>query len=85
MSTFYLYFREGGELLEDMEGSEYPSLAEASAEAITSARELMSDNVAFSVTPDDRRFEIADESGAIVLVVQFEDAVGVDYSDSERG
>ena len=40
-----------------------------------SARELMSARMAAGKMPDFSRFEIADESGKIVLVVPFEEAI----------
>ena len=76
MPRFFLHVREGDKVIEDIEGAEFLSLAEARAEAIKSARELMSDKVTLAADPFDNRFEIADESGTIVLIVHFEDAIG---------
>jgi hypothetical protein len=76
MPRFFLHVREGARVTEDIEGAEFPSLAEARAEAIKSARELMSDKVTLAANPVDSSIEIADESGTIVLIVPFEDAIG---------
>jgi hypothetical protein len=46
MPLFYLNLREGDTLIEDPEGHDFASLAEARTEAIMSARELMSSRVA---------------------------------------
>jgi hypothetical protein len=68
--------RKGDELLEDWEGEEFPSLTEASAEAVRSARELMAARMAAGKMPDGHtRFEIADDSGKTVLVIPFEEAI----------
>jgi hypothetical protein len=67
---------QGDELLEDWEGEEFPSLSEAGAEAVRSARELMAASMAAGKMPDGHtRFEIADESGKTVLVMPFEEAI----------
>ena len=75
MPRFHMNIRKGDELLEDWEGVEFPSLLEVRTEAVQSARELMAARVAAGKMPDFYRFEIADESGKIVLVMPFEDAI----------
>jgi hypothetical protein len=75
MPQFFLHLREDGGLLRDHEGREYLSLSEAREEAVRSAHELMSDSVTIAANPTDSRFEIADETGAIVLVVPFDEAL----------
>jgi uncharacterized protein DUF6894 len=75
MPRFHMNIRKGDELLEDWEGEEFPSLLEARIEAVQSARELMSARMAAGKMPDFSRFEIADESGKIVLVMRFEEAI----------
>ena len=76
MPRFDMNIRKGDELLEDGEGEEFPSLSEARAEAVRSARELMSARMAAGKLPDGHsRFEIADESGKTVLVMPFEEAI----------
>ena len=75
MPLFYLNLRHGDTLLEDPEGRDFASLAEARTEAIMSARELMSSRVAAGKNPNHSRFEITDEAGKAVLVVYFEEAI----------
>jgi hypothetical protein len=72
---FYMNLRDGDTLLEDPEGHDFPSLAEARREAILSARELMSSRVAAGKNPNHSKFEITDEAGKAVLVVYFEEAI----------
>ena len=76
MARFFLNVREGGELIYDTEGGEYPSVAEATAEAILSAREIMANNIRTGRKPSDSRFEIGNDLGQIVLVMPFEEAIG---------
>ncbi len=75
MPRLYLNIRERGELIEDWEGAEYSSLAEARIEAVKSARELMAMRVAAGKRPNHSAFEIADESGCVVLVLLFLEAI----------
>jgi hypothetical protein len=79
LPRFHMNIRKGDELLEDWEGEEFSSLLEARAEAVQSARELMSAAMAAGKIPDGRtKFEIADESGKTVLIVPFEEAMNED-------
>ena len=75
MPRFYLNLRHGDTLLEDPEGHDFVSLAEARTEAIMSARELMSSRVAAGKNPNHSRFEIMDEAGKSVLILYFEEAI----------
>ena len=77
MPRFHMHIRHADELLADWEGEEFPSLAEARTEAVMAARELMAAQVASGKKPMPKRssFEIADESGRIVLVMPFEEAI----------
>jgi hypothetical protein len=76
MPRFHMNIRKGDELLEDWEGEEFSSLVEARAEAVLSAREMMSAARAAGKAPDGHRlFEIADASGRTVLIMPFEEAI----------
>ncbi len=75
MPLFYMHIRECSEFLEDADGLEFPSLAEARAEAMKCARELMSERVFRGKKLNDGTFEIADETGQIVLVLPFQDSL----------
>jgi hypothetical protein len=73
---FYMNIRKGDELLEDWEGQDFPSLSEARAEAVQSARELMAARMAAGKMPAHHvKFEITDEFRKIVLVLPFEEAI----------
>ena len=61
MPRFFFHVREGDKLIDDVEGSDHPSLAAARAEAVLSARELMANDILAGRKPTDSRFEIGDE------------------------
>lgn len=75
MPHFYFHIRDGEEWVEDYEGQELPSLDEARAQAVESARELMAAKVASGKRLNHDRFEIADASGRVVLTMAFEEAI----------
>jgi hypothetical protein len=75
MPHFYLHLRDGERLLKDPDGREYRSLDDARAEAVLSARELMAAKVLAGRKPNHSRFEIADASDNVVLIVWFEEAI----------
>ena len=75
MPHFYLHLREGDRLLKDPDGREFRSLDEARSEAVLSARELMSARVLAGKKANHSRFEIADASDNVVMLVWFEEAI----------
>jgi uncharacterized protein DUF6894 len=77
MTHYYLHFRNGDEFTPDPEGIDLPSLAAARDKARHAAKEMAGDMVLTQDGLDARRFEIADETGQIVLAVQFRDLMEV--------
>jgi hypothetical protein len=75
MLRLYFHNREGDELIEDWEGAEYSSLADARADAVKSAREIMAARVAAGKPPNHFTFEISNASGKVVLIMPFLDAL----------
>ena len=65
-------------MIADLEGADFLSIAEATAEAVLSARELMANSILAGRNPGGSRFEIGDDSGHIVLIMPFEEAIGSD-------
>lgn len=61
----------------DEEGRMLPDLAAARANAITEAREMMTETVAEGRINFSHRIEVADHRGDIVATVLFEEAVTV--------
>ena len=78
MPRFFFNVREGDKLIDDVEGSVHFSIVEATAEAVLSARELMANSILAGRKPSNSRFEIGDESGQIVLIMPFAEAIGYD-------
>lgn len=77
MPRFYLHLRMGDALVEDPDGAEFASVAAARAEAIAAAREFMSERVRRGKLPDlNSCFEITEEDGRVVLMVEFHEALG---------
>ena len=75
MPLFFLHIRDRENLLEDDDGQEFSTLAQAREVAILSAREIMSERIMAGMEPDHSQIEIADASGQILLVVPFLEAV----------
>ena len=75
MPRFYLNVRQDETLVKDPEGSDFSSLDEARAEALLSARELMSARVLAGRKANHSKFEITDDNGNVVMVVWFEEAI----------
>ena len=72
---FYLHVHETGKTVAvDPEGSEYPSLDMARAEAIEAAQQLAAERARAGVTPLGVFIEIADADDKVLAVVLFEDA-----------
>lgn len=65
----------GSETVRDIEGTELKSLEAARSEAVEHARAIMSDAVLAGFDVSERRIEIHDEAGTLLLVVPFLDAL----------
>ncbi|WP_430252295.1 DUF6894 family protein [Neorhizobium sp. DAR64860/K0K1] len=65
----------GSETVYDSEGTELSSLEAARCEAIEDARAIMSDAIRAGFDVSERRVEICDESGDVVAVMPFANAV----------
>ena len=75
MSRWFLHVHDGTVAFLAPEGSELPDLAAAREEASIAARELVADGLRGNENRTDWRIEVADETGASVLVVPFTDAI----------
>jgi hypothetical protein len=77
MPLFFLHVRDGATFIRDPEGSHLPDIASARAEAIQSARELMSQSILRDARIGlERQFEITNDRGRTVAIVPFGEAVG---------
>jgi uncharacterized protein DUF6894 len=76
MTHYYLHFRNGDEFTPDPEGIDLPSLAAARDKARHAAKEMAGEILTQGLL-NARRFEIADETGQILLTVPFRDLMEV--------
>jgi len=82
MAQYYLHHRRSTALIRDLEGAEFNSIDEARQEAITAARELLSEMALTGVLDLTARFEIVGEDGSST-VVPFLEAVSVRMDHEE--
>lgn len=75
MPRLLLHTRNGDNLVWDEEGSQYASLEEARDEAVIAAREVLAERMRLGKPMGDGRFEITDETGALVLMLPFRAAL----------
>ncbi len=71
MIRLFFHIRQGDRLSKDPEGAEFQDVETARAEAVRSARELLSQRVLNGEEIDGQSFELTDESGAVVDTVKF--------------
>jgi hypothetical protein len=74
MPRYFFNQRRRIGLIPDPEGSDLPDLGAASAEAIESARELMSEAILEGLDISARSFEVTDADQRMLLVVPFREA-----------
>jgi hypothetical protein len=77
VTHYYLHFRNGDDFTPDPEGIDLPSLDAAYDKARHAAKEMAGEMVLTQGVLDARRFEIADETGQMVLAVPFRDLMEV--------
>ena len=75
MTKYYFNIRAGERYIADQEGQEHTDLDEAKEEAMTAAREILSEAVRFGEVIDGRRFEITDSEGNLCATVPFSEAL----------
>ncbi|MBB3644534.1 hypothetical protein FHX14_000693 [Rhizobium sp. BK619] len=72
---FFFHLRDVNSYEVDHEGIEFPTLAQAVAEARRSAREMVAELVLHDDVVDGRTFEITGTDGSILATVAFKDVV----------
>lgn len=76
MPHFYFHIRDGSWLyVAGPEDARLPNLAAAVTDALASARWILADDVRVGRLKPNRQFEIADETGQILAMVLFQDAL----------
>jgi len=74
MPRYFFHQRRPLGLLLDPEGSDLSSVDAARAEAIESARELMSESLSAGWDISERSFEVVDENDQTVFILSFKEA-----------
>jgi hypothetical protein len=75
MPRYYFNVRTGNDVTLDPEGEEMPDTDAARAEAILAAMQILAEKVSAGQLVDGQTFEIVDDSGEMVAVVPFQDAL----------
>ena len=78
MARYYFHIRKGDLLVEDADGIDVTEAGSLEEEAIEAARDLLAEGDLQGLDRREWVYEVADESGATVLVLRFEDAVEPD-------
>jgi hypothetical protein len=75
MPRYFFNIVDDDRTIVDSQGVELADLDEVRQEAVTSARELMSESVLRGQTPNGRRFVVTDEAGMVIAEIPFKDAM----------
>ena len=75
MPCYFFHIRVADDLIRDQEGITLSDLDAAHEEAITSARQILSDKLLAGEVLNGQRFEITDEWGQVVGIVPFKSAL----------
>jgi hypothetical protein len=76
--SYYFHILKGEVRAEDRAGVEVPDTGSISEEAIEAARDLLAEGDLQGLDRREWAFEVADETGTIVLTLAFQDAVEPD-------
>ena len=83
MPRYYFHIHKGELFVEDAEGIEVHEAGSLEEEAVEAARDLLAEGDLQGLDRREWVYEVADESGATVLVLRFEDAVEPDLLEVE--
>jgi hypothetical protein len=75
MPRFFFHVRDGDDLTNDLEGTDFPDLESARADARTAAREILAEQIDRQGKLSKQIFEICDEAGRLLATVPFRDAI----------
>ena len=76
MSKYRFHYQDGVDLHADLDGSEFETIAEARAEAIRTARNIMSQEVQRGRLDLTATISVEDDEGAVTTVL-FSDAIEI--------
>ena len=83
MPRYYFHIRKGDVLAEDLEGTEVSDSESVAEEAVEAARDVLAEGDLQGLDRREWVFEIAAQSGDVVLKLPFVDAVEPDLPDPE--
>lgn len=75
MPYLYLHLREGDDLIEDPDGSDYPDLATAELAALSGLRDIVGESLKWGQPVKTRAIVIADADGNSLATVTLPDAM----------
>ena len=75
MAGYFFHHQKSGQLIQDEEGEEYPSLETVRKEAVLSARDIIAEAAKQGRNATHESFLIVDDLGQTVLVLKFADAL----------
>jgi len=75
MTRYFFHIRDGETLIEDPDGEECQSVADARSEAILSARDLLAKRLKSGDILDGQKIEITTGDGHVVAIVPLKDAI----------
>ncbi|MBY2993794.1 hypothetical protein HF263_04050 [Rhizobium leguminosarum] len=79
MARYYFHIRQGENIIaEDLEGLEFATPEMAVEEATKAARELVVEMILAGNRVGDQEFEIRSSDGAVVKIVPFKSAAGLE-------
>jgi hypothetical protein len=78
LPRFFFNQISGETRIKDLEGADFASLQAVWAEAVASAREIVSDEIMAGKGWCTSTFEVTDQFGRVVLVVPFDEALNPD-------
>ena len=73
MPRYFLNIRDADQLFENPDGSEWPDLRAAKAEAVAAGCEIAAERLRAGKAPGARHFEIRDDAGRMLARVPFPD------------
>ena len=75
MARYYFHIHDSHGLVPDDEGRELPDLETVRGQALRGARSIISDDVMQGYIDMERRIEVTDDAGALVLAISFDEVV----------
>jgi hypothetical protein len=82
---YHFHIRDGGSLVPDQEGADWPDLQAAAIGACEAAKELVIDAIRCDQAIDRREIELTDCAGQVLAKITFRDVVVLDVDVRSDG